>query len=230
MQSAIAVAVLLVPGATTGALLAPGPAAAQASAAKLSVNKPCYVDTVDRTGVRAAMMTVAGSGFVPGDPVHITSSDGSVNDQTTANNLGDINVTIGAPTPTFTLPVDKVQTLTASDFAASGTVTASTPVKDTELAVATRPAQARPAQRVTWYFAGFRPGHLVYGHYLRKHQVALARFGRARGVCGLLRVRARFYPGGHQRYQHYRLQFDDSRRYHKHSTPRIDTSLNTNLS
>jgi hypothetical protein len=200
-----------------------------ASAATLSVDKPCYVDTVAGSVLKAAPMLVSGTGYHPGDSVSITSSDGSVNVQATADSSGDLALTTGAPTPVFSRPGAKVQMLSANDYNPAGTITATTPVQDTELAAATVPRHAPLAKRVTWYFSGFLPGRLIYGHYLRRHQVALARFGRSTGVCGLLRVRARFYPGAHQRYRHYGLQLDDSRHYSKHSRPRIITSLNTNL-
>jgi hypothetical protein len=78
---------------------------------------------------------------------------------------------------------------------------------------------------VTWYFSGFDGGHYIYGHYLRHgREVARARFGHAKGDCGLLRVRARFFPG-HQRYRTYGLQFDDTRLYSKRSSPRIVITL-----
>jgi hypothetical protein len=217
VQVAIGVGVVLLPGVT----------AVQASAATLAVNKVCFVNKFTRTSVRHASVLVTGSGFVPGDSVTITSSDGSVNKLAQATPAGTIDTTIGAPTPFLKLPSSKSLTLTASDFSNSGgTVTATTLFKVTDLAVATVPVQARPSRRVTWYFSGFTTGRYIYGHYTRSgREVARARFGRAKGDCGLLRVRARFFPGGHQRYRTYGLQFDDSGGYNKHSSPRIVTSL-----
>ncbi len=215
VQATIGVATLFVPGAI----------ATEATAATLNVNRPCYVNARSR-----AAMGVLGTGFTPGDPVTISSSDGSVSANATADANGNVGLTTGAPTPFFSLPGAKTVTLTAQDFTPSGTtITAATRVTTTALGVATRPSQARLTKRVTWYFSGFRPGRYVYGHYLRRHQVARARFGRAKGPCGLLRVRARLYPGGHPRSKSYKLQIDDSKRYSKHASPRIDTRLNTFL-
>ncbi|MGH2915837.1 MAG: hypothetical protein ACRDMX_12710 [Solirubrobacteraceae bacterium] len=76
-----------------------------------------------------------------------------------------------------------------------------------------------------WSFSGFRPGKTIYGHYIHGRQVALARFGRAHGPCGMLKVRARFYPGGHPRSRSYRLQLDQSRHYSKRARPRVLTSI-----
>jgi hypothetical protein len=56
---------------------------------------------------------------------------------------------------------------------------------------------------------------------VRSKQVARVRFGRAKGPCGVLKVRARFYPGGHPRYDNYTLVFDSSKRYSKKTRPRV---------
>jgi hypothetical protein len=211
-----------------GLLLAPAVTAAQASAATLAVNKVCYINKFTRTTIRQAQMLVTGTGYVPGDSVTITSSDGSVNRVLQADPSGTISGTIGAPTPFFKLPGSKPEALVADDFSAGGTIQAGTFLKVTDLAVATVPARARPSRRVTWYFSGFNQDNTIYGHYTRHgRQVARAVFGRAKGVCGLLKVRARFFPGGHQRYTSYGLQFDDSKHFSKRSSPRIVTSLNS---
>jgi hypothetical protein len=214
VQAALGAALILVPSA----------AAAPASAATLSLDKPCYVSAASKR----ATMKLLGSGFVPGDMVEISSSDGSVSTSTPANASGDIAATTGAPIPFLSLPGSKAITLTAQDFTAAGTtITATARTQAAPLAVATKPAQARLSQKVTWYFSGFRPGRLIYGHYLRKRPVARTQFGRAKGPCGVLKVKARFYPGGHPRFKSYGLQLDDSKSYSKHASPRIVTKLGT---
>ncbi|HEY2007156.1 MAG TPA: hypothetical protein VGG87_11935 [Solirubrobacteraceae bacterium] len=213
--------------AIAAALLVPAAATAGASAATLAVNRPCYVNKFTRTSIRLAPMQITGSGYVPGDGVTITSSDESINRIVQADSAGLIEASIGAPTPFFKPPASLRLTLTASDFSKSnGTITATTSVSVTDLAVATVPSIAPPARRVTWYFSGFDKGRYVYGHYLRHgREVARARFGRTKGDCGLLRTRAPFFPGGRQRYASYGLQFDDARHYSRHTSPRIVTSL-----
>src|SRR6202020_34649 len=100
-------------------------------------------------------------------------------------------VTTGAPIPFLSLPGSKAVTLTAQDFTAAGTtITATARTQAAQLAVDTKPAQARLSKKVTWYFSGFRPGRFIYGHYLRKKPVATAKFGRAKGPCGVLKVKA----------------------------------------
>ncbi len=191
------------------------------SAATISVTKPCYVNP---SASKRASMTVLGSGFLPGLPVTITSSAGSVQASTTASATGTIDLVTAAPK--FTLPEQETVTLTAEQSSAlGGPLTATAPVTVAARAVGILPSTARPSQRVTWYFAGFVPGKLVFGHYLRDGQIALVRFGRARGACGVLKARAQLFPGGHPKKGIYGLQFDDSRRYSKHTSPRIDRKL-----
>ncbi|MEA2211731.1 MAG: hypothetical protein QOF83_1679 [Solirubrobacteraceae bacterium] len=209
-------------GIGVGAVIMPVVATARASAASLAVNQACFVNKFTKTAIRQAPMQVTGSGYVPGDSVTITSSDGSVNTVLAADSSGAIAGTIGAPTPFFKHPGSRVLVLTATDYSSTqATITGATPVQVADLSVDTVPGRASPSRKVTWSFAGFRPGRYIYGHYLRHgREVARARFGRAQGDCGLLRVRARFFPGGHQRYRTYGLQFDDTRHYSKRSTPR----------
>jgi hypothetical protein len=197
--------------------LVPAAVASAAGAATIGVSRPCLVNV----GTRSASMIVSGSGFVPGDEVHITSSDGSVDATGTADPGGSIAVTTGAPNPFFKLPGAKTVTLTARDFALAGTITATAPVMVTTLAAVPRPTRAKLTSKVTWYFSGFRPGKYVYGHYLRRKQVARVRFGRAKGPCGLLKVRAGFYPGGHPPFDSYTLALDTSRRYSRKTRPRV---------
>lgn len=204
-------------------LLAPGAVATAASAATLGVNKACYVIS----GKTAPSMAVLGSGFTPGDTISITSNAAFNGTNVTANANGFIGLVTGAPLPFFTRPGEKTATLTAQDF--SNGTTATTTVTVAPLAVATQPSRAAFTKLVTFYFSGFKPGRFIYAHYLRKHQVARARFGRAKGACGLLKARARLYPGGHPHYKTYKVQIDDSKRYSTHASPRIVTRLNSFL-
>lgn len=210
---------LLIGGAV---LLTPAVASAQASAATISVDNHCYVST---TAVQA-QMTVIGSGFTPGDQVTITSSDGSVDSTVTATATGTIETTTGAPRPAFKHPGEKTVTLTATDLEARSLV-ATTQLLAAPLSVATKPEQAPLSRKVTWYFSGFRPDKPIFGHYIHHKQVAFARFGHAHGPCGLLKVKARLFPGGHPHFNSYGVQIDDSRRYSKTASPRFVTKLGT---
>ena len=226
-QQAAASGALAQQAAASGALAqqaaASGALAQQAAAATITVAEPCYVNT---STAKRAQMTVTGSGFVPGGTVQLSSSDGTVKATTLATVTGAIAVTTPAPDPSFALPGQQTVTLTAQQPSTPGAlVTATTPVTVAPLSVAIMPAQAQPTQRVTWFFSGFEPGRPIYGHYLRRHQVALERFGPARGACGLLKVKAFLYPGGRPRYRLYGLQLDDSRHYRAGAAPRIDKKL-----
>lgn len=213
---------LVVP--TAASLLLMGIAAAQASAATISVTKPCYVNSLHER----ASMTVVGSGFTPGIPVEITSSDGTVAEVTTASSTGTITLTTGAPAPLLNPLQRKTVTLTAQVSTVSGTaIVATTQATVTPLSVVTRPARAKFTRKVTWFFSGFEPGKPIYAHYLRRRPVAKTRFGKAKGACGVLKARALLFPGGHPRFKTYRVQIDDSKHYSKHTLPRFVTTLGT---
>ena len=217
--SSVGLGVLGAAALASGASAANTPAST-ASTAAISVAKRCYINKSKRS---RAPMTVTGSGFTPGGTVQISSNDGSVKGETIASATGTIAFTGRAPDPPFTLPGQQTVTLTAT--ASTAAITATTPVTVAPLAVGIQPSQAIPSQKVTWYFSGFDPGRLIFGHYLRTEQVALTRFGRAAGPCGVLRSRALLYPGGHPRYHLYGLQLDDARPYSRHSSPRLDTLI-----
>lgn len=203
-------------------LLAPAALAAPASAATLSVDKPCYV--FDKH--LHPSMTVAGAGFVPGDQVTITSSDGWIGEAgAIAGPAGAFSVSVPAPEPSFALPGQQTVTLTAQDFAASGTITATAPATVSPLGVATVPSQAPLSHKLTWYLSGFSPGKYIYVHYLHGKPVARARLGRAQGACGVLKTRARVYPNLHPRYRKYSVQIDDAQGYSTQAAPKIDTRL-----
>lgn len=207
--------------ATAALLACAAVATAQASAATISVNKPCYVNSLHQR----ASMIVTGSGFTPGASVQITSSDDTVAASGSVSSTGTISIPASAPAPPFSKPGQKSVTVTAEDL--STTATAITQALVAPLAVATRPARAKFTHKVTWFFSGFTPGKSIYAHYLRKHPVAKARFGKAKGACGLLKTRALLFPGGHPRHKRYEVQIDDSKRYSKHASPRIVTPLKT---
>lgn len=209
---------------TAAAVMLVGVAAAQASAATISVTKPCYVNSIHQR----ASMTVVGSGFTPDTPVEISSSDGTVAKLVTASPTGTIALTTAAPAPLLNPLEIKTVTLTAQVSSVSGPmVVATTPATVTPLSVVTKPARAKFTRKVTWFFSGFDPGKQIYAHYLRRRTVARTRFGKAQGACGVLKARARLFPGGHPRFKTYRVQIDDSKRYRKHTLPRFVTKLGT---
>jgi hypothetical protein len=202
--------------------IAPAALAGGARAATLTVDKPCYV----LASKKPPAVIVGGAGYVPGDPVLITSSDGSVDANATANAAGAVLVQTTAPIPVFTAPGAKTVTLTAEDDSLSGPVTATTSVVASVLGVlhgATKKAQGLRAltEKTRWSFSGFATGKFIYAHYtLKKKQVARQRFGRAQGPCGLLNVRAKLYPAT-PHHKSYPVQYDSSKRYSTHSVPSV---------
>lgn len=202
-------------------LFVPAAFAAQASAATIGVTAPCYVNVNPAQG---APITIVGAGFPAGDQVGI-SADG-VFSPATVDPTGNFTVTTTGPILSTAGPGTHTYSLLATDETTAG-VTASASVTMANLSVATNPTHARFTKRVTWSFSGFQPGHYIYAHYLRRHPVARARFGRAQGACGVLKVRALLYPGGHPHNKSYKVQIDDSKRYSKQAAPRIDTTLTT---
>jgi hypothetical protein len=205
------------------AVLASGGLAGAASAAELTVNAGCYVIA----GKNAPAMEFAGSGYTPGDPVLVSSRDGTVDTTVRADAQGHISGRADAPTPYFATPGAKQVGLTASDQTPTGTtITATTTVNVTELgwehgSTKRQPGLRALTEKTNWSFSGFLPGKMIYGHYLYQgRQVALAKFGLASAPCGTLKVRARLYPAT-PHHSSYSIQYDDSRPYSKKSRPQI---------
>jgi hypothetical protein len=212
-------------------VLSTGALTAQASAAKLTAGDGCYVIA----GKNAPPMSITGSGYAPGDPVLISSADGTVDTSVKANSKGAIESRADAPTPYFAAPGAKRIVLTASDQTPTGkTITAHATVNITELGWehgSTKRENGLRAltEETNWSFSGFMPGTQIFGHYVYKgKQVALATFGRAMPPCGTLKVRARLYPATpHQ--SSYLIQYDDNHAYSAKSRPRIIGPLTLSL-
>jgi hypothetical protein len=208
-----------------------GALGATASAAQLSVGAGCYVIA----GKNAPPMAFAGSGYIPGDSVLVSSRDGTVDTSVKADALGRISGRADAPTPYFATPGAMKVVLTASDQTQAGkTITASTTVNITELgwehgSTKRQPGLLALTENTNWSFSGFQPGKTIYGHYLYGgKQVALAVFGVAAPPCGTLTVRARLYPAT-PHHSSYSIQYDDSRLYTTKARPRIIGPLKLSL-
>jgi hypothetical protein len=206
-------------GRTTFAALATSAAlAAPATAQVISVNAACFVNAKPAVG---APVTVSGSGFTPGDTVELDAT--GVFGTTTVGATGTFTTTVTGPILTTPFPASSRFTLTARDET-NGTTTASTSFEVANLAFQTHPAVAKPSKTVHFSFSGFRSGALIYGHYVHGKKVLTTRFGRAKGACGLLKSKARLFPGK-PRFSKYKVQFDNSRRYHATALPRIVSGL-----
>lgn len=191
------------------------------------MTRACYVNTSS-----PAPITVAGAGWTPGDRIELMTANGDLYGTATAGATGSFSQVIdGTPLGTID-PAQKTETLVASDQgnpatgAQSTGQTARATLLIANLAFKVSPNSAPFNKRVTFSFSGFDAGRQIYAHYLHKGRVVAGqRFGRAAGACGLLRKKALQYPGGHPHFSYYTVQFDDSRRYSRKSSPRILTNL-----
>lgn len=201
------------------ALASPGVVAERALAQTVRVTQACVVNTAAGAGA----MNVVGSGFAAGDTVDLQSSPAGASGTATAGSDGAFATSFSGPILPTLKPAVQPFTLNATDE--SNGATATTSFETANLAVATNPARAKPSKKVTYSFSGFKPGAQIYAHYLHRSKVtATARFGRSQGACGQLKRKAKFYPGS-QRFTTYKVQFDDSRRYSPHSSPRFVATL-----
>lgn len=207
--------------------LVAGAAGAQgASAATLSVNAGCYVFATKS----APTMVVTGAGYAPGDLVTISSNVGFVDASATADGGGNISVSTTAPLPPKVAAGAQPVVLTADDESVNGPITASAPLSVAYLYVFHGGAKKRPGlgafrEKTTWSFSGFTPGKYIWGHYIiHRHQVARARFGKAKGPCGVLKTKARLYPAT-PHHRSYPVQVDNSKRYSRHSFPKVSGRL-----
>jgi hypothetical protein len=200
------------------ALTASGALAAQASAAVVTLDKACYVNTASGPGA----MTITGSGFTANDSIEI--SGGTTFATATADANGDINVPTQAPALTNPGPGTLSTTLTVTDETIDQTV-ATVKALSTNLAVSTKPgsipAREIKKKKITFSFSGFTPGKEIWGFYLRKKVVAKAKFGKAAGPCGTLTHKALLYPGGHPTKDQYNVAFESTGRYVKKAFPSV---------
>jgi hypothetical protein len=200
------------------ALAGSGALAAQASAATLTLDKACYVNTASGP----AAMTIAGAGFTPGDSIEV--SGGTTFATATADPTGAFSVPAQAPELTNPNPGTLSTTLTATDETTGQTVVA-VKAMSTNLAVLTKPgsipAREIKKKKITFTFSGFTPGKEIWGFYLRKKVVAKAKFGKAAGPCGTLTHKALLYPGGHPTKDQYNVAFESTSRYVKKAFPSV---------
>ena len=215
--------------AATFAIAAAGAATAgAASAATLAVNAHCYVTS--KAG--RPPMTITGTGYTPGDPISISDKSGTLDTTTDANAAGDISLTTRAPVPfSLTKPGQKSDTITATDFPATGGEIVGTTT--TELSVlAAEPGKTHKArglrvfrEKTTWSFSGFPVGRKIWGHYtFGGKEIARQSFGRAKGPCGTLRSRKIVLPAT-PHHRGYDLQVDTRKKYSKTTKPHVKITL-----
>jgi hypothetical protein len=204
-------------------LPAAGAMAASASAATLSIAKPCVVNTDQ---VEGTPMTVTGTGFVAGTTVTLSGVSDPAAVSASADATGAISMQAHAPELNINKfgPGVGVKTVTATATNPDGTQTvAQAKVRVANLSVATRPTIVSDVRKdkVTFDFSGFTPGKHIYGFYTRKKSTKKTTFAKATGPCGTLKQKALLFPGGHPDKGQYTVTFESTSKYNKNAFPRI---------
>ncbi len=223
-----AVAAIVAAGASLGVA---GTAAAATVPATLAVNQACYI-IVNKT---RPTMVVTGTGYVPGDPVNVSDTTGTFDENVTADATGAITATGPAPATYFSKPGEKPDVITATDYSEDGNEYVGN--AQTELsfvgASAAKTKRAHGLRALTfktkWTFSGFPEGKEIYAHYsFGKKTVARQAFGKAQGPCGLLTTHARLYPAT-PHHREYHLQIDSRKKYSPKASPRLVTKVGLEL-
>lgn len=179
-----------------------------AQAAKLDQPlKPCYVSA----GTEQEPIRVVASGFTPRALVDIVV-DGVpfAAQEVRADDSGMVNGQVLAPAqPEGERPF--AMTVSERDRPENTVIAAS---RVTVLAIATRPARARPSRRVTFSGRGFTGAGPVWAHYVfGSVQRRAVRLAVPSGPCGTFRVRRRQMPIRRPRTGTWTLQVDQQRAY-----------------
>jgi hypothetical protein len=173
----------------------------------ITPQKSCY-----RSGEQ---VTAALAGFTPGGSVTV------VLDQ---RNLGSVPMDAAG---SFSAPLTfggfkgiKPHTLTATDTT-NPALTATFPFTGAEFRVTVSPEKARAGRKLRLRGSGFAVGRPVFMH-VRNHGLKTdKRVSRAaRGPCGTFSARTAVVPSNADSGR-YRVQFDNSRRYSKRTTPKL---------
>ncbi len=203
--------------ASAAAVVAAVAGPASASAATLVTDRACY------DSVNGAMITVGGQGYTPGDTIDL-QGDGIFTSVGVAAN-GEFVTQVPVPTLPFIAPGVKGNAITASSES-SGASLATALFDVANFAVQSKPNSGPPSKTVHYRFSGFIGGKPIYGHYILHHRVRVThRYGMAKGPCGILKAKAKLYPGRHPAYGDYKIQFDQSKRYRKKNVPRLDVKF-----
>lgn len=184
---------------------------ANAQAATLAVDGSCYLS--------GTTVTASGAGFTAGGPVNF-AFDGQLSGSGVADGAGNITQPLTAPI----LPSGTFQhaySLAAQDQSNTA-IAATVPVNVTERVATVSPHRARPRRKVKFGVHALNPGHSVYLHYVfHGRQRYVKKLGKAKGPCGSLTARRRFFPVNKPRIGTWTFQFDNRKRYSKHTQPQI---------
>jgi hypothetical protein len=214
-----------------GTAVAAGAAAADpAPTGTVAVSQACYVNTARA----AAKITITGSGWQAGATIELTDKLNKLSATTTANTSGTFTYTVPAPV------VDSYRTQQVGDqieayyegtpdetgTTDSGDASSAT-FETTNFVVLVTGNSSRPNGKRTFELSGFAPDRTVYAHYLSAAGKVLSteNFGQPTGACGLRRVTAYEFPGGHPKRGTYTIQFDNSRSFSRATAPQYRFSF-----
>lgn len=185
--------------------------AANAQAATVTVDAGCYLS--------GTPVTANGTGFTAGGPVNF-AFDGQLSGSGVADAAGNIRQPLTAPI----LPPGTFQhtfSLGAQDQT-NPAIAATVPVNVTERLVTVVPRRARPKRKVKFGIHALDPGQPVYLHYVfHRKQRYVKKLGSAKAPCGALTVRRRFFPVNKPKVGTWTFQFDNRKRYSRHTQPQI---------
>jgi hypothetical protein len=178
-----------------------------ASAATLSVDKPCYGAGEE--------VRFAGGGFTPSGQVALSVAGRQLG-LASANPVGEFTASLGAP------GIDgkqRTDMFTATDQA-NLALTASAPVLLTSLNVKVTPKRGDPRKRKRIVARGFTSGKTLYAHVRRGKGRRTVRVGRLQGPCGTLTTKRALFPADAAP-GIYKVQFDAKRKYSADAAPQV---------
>jgi hypothetical protein len=193
------------------ACLAAAPVAAEAGT--VTLDRPCYVP--------GQPMLASGAAFTPGTA--LTLGGTSAFPGAVADPMGNFAIGLTAPAPAKSGARPSsvtTATLTVTD-PANPAQNASVPYQLANFDV-DRGKSRNPKSVRTWFFSGFPAGTTVYGHFrLKGKTMANHRFGKTKGVCGLLHARAAGIPVSPLRTGTWTVQLDGSKHYKSSTRPAL---------
>lgn len=193
----------VLPSLAVLALAAP----ATASAASLSVPKPCY-----GPGERIAL---SGSGFTPNGEVAVSVSGRQLG-VTTANGVGEIAVSTTAPAIKGKRRADLYTAADQIDLSR----TANVPVNLTSLSVKVTPKNGNPAKAKRIVARGFTTGKVLWAHVRRGKAKRNVKIGKLKGGCHILDVKRQLFPSN-AKAGLYSVSFDTKRTYSSKTRPQV---------
>lgn len=183
-----------------------------ASAATLSVDKRCYAPN--------DAVKFSGGGYTPNGQVAF-SVGGQQLGVTTANTVGEVAVTLDAPSINGKTRTDVFTATDQTNLA----LTASVKVPLTSLDVKVTPKQGNPGKARRIKARGFTTGKTLYAHVKLGSKRRNVKIGKLKGACKTLNVKKKLFasdaPTGL-----YNVQFDTKRKYSSKTAPQVTFLVN----